>query len=102
MKTSGAAVPGIWDTSFEAAEDEVACEDEEVRVEEAVVLMQHVGRDADNPERIPALHVRTARQQERPEVALGDARLRTPAFVALTLAGRLLLEQRAHVGGRRD
>jgi len=29
--------------SFEAAEDEVACEDEEVRVEEAVVLMQHVG-----------------------------------------------------------
>src|SRR5260221_9973407 len=90
-----------WE-SFEAAEHEVACKEEEIRVEEAVVLMQHVRRDPHDPERITALHVRTARQQKRPEVALGDARLSTPAFVALTLVDRPLLEQRAQVGIWRD
>src|SRR5260370_7929937 len=40
--------------SIQAAEDEVACEDEEVRVEKAVVLVQHVSPHPPDPHRLPA------------------------------------------------
>ena len=47
------------------------------------------------------MHVRAARQQKRPEVALGHARLRTPPYVALAFVNTLF-EQRSQVGRRRD